>query len=416
MLSRAFTLIELLIVIGIIALLSSMLLVGIGELRIRAKGIDTMTRMEDVLNKLQLVGQADGETAYQIQRDGLGEDFRWDSLRAILRSSDLTGQPNMIPPNMKLREAGPMNVRIADFSLEKQVCWLMRDSVGKYIKNTSGAAWKIGADFYTDDRGNSFPSPLGESLDGTMEVMPPSPQDPTWYLIKWPTVIETVTPNIFPIPPTYNQTCWPVSDWDQAAPGIIPVRWCTPWDHGILSRTTGTIVEQRPQHNLGELSPLNSITLLQLSGILPKGAAGADAYRTDRTTSRPWNDRWGNPLVVVNAVFIPGRYDFNPGEETADLKRGRDYLLKTAKQLYLYNRAVFISVGAVGPKLRTPLPSPWTPTEDAIALRDLWIQIRETTEAAKWDETAFEKPPWQGTRQRKQGSERCFVTVPYSFK
>ncbi|MBA3707306.1 MAG: type II secretion system protein [Planctomycetes bacterium] len=407
---RAFTLIELLIVIGIIALLASMILVGIAEIKMRAMLADTIQRMEDVSNKLQLIGSNDGMTAYVIQRDGLKDDFRWEPLRTVLGSLPLAANSSDIPPNIKLRDAGP--AKIADFSMDRQVCWLMRDSMGKYIKNTSGQAWVIGAsDFYTDDKRNGIPSAIGESLDATMEVMPPSSVPSLWYLTRWPTVMETVSAG-----PIYSQTCWPASDWDQPSPGTVPPRWHSPWQCNFIARATGNSCEQRIPRNLGELSPLNTITLLQLAGVVPQGPDGETAYRTDRGTKRPWNDRWGHPLVVVNAVFLPGRYDFNNAEETQDLKGGRDFFIKKSKQNFQFSRAVYIAIGAIGPRLVKPLPEPWTAAEDAITLRDLWLQIRDVTEAVKWDENAFSKPPWSAVRIKKRGEQRCLLTVPMEMK
>lgn len=425
----AFTLIELLVVIAIIALLAAMLLPAAGLLKMRAMILDTSQRMENVKNSLQQIGQASGNTVYLIQRDGLGEDFKWDTLRAVLTALDtsLTTSPNNVPPNIKMRSGAPAAQRSTDYRLESQVCWLFRDSTGNYMHNRVtegrsdsgqvGKAWIIAPfDYYLDYLGNVFPSPLGETLDSTSEVMPPSSQPTSWYYTKWPTITETYAGSV------YTQTSWPASNWETTAvmppdPASIPPRWSSPWGKPIISRTTGTLTTQVDTHTLAELTPLNTITLLQAAGILPPGTGGADAYRNDRTPSRPWNDRWGNPLVVVNAVFIPPRYDFrNAAEQSMELKGGRDFLLKKSKEFYQFNRAVYIAVGAVGPKLRTPLPNPWTAANDVTALRSLWEQIRTNCKASLWDQTSFGKPPWSGIKEGKSGKERSLLTPPLEIK
>ncbi|MBA3708232.1 MAG: type II secretion system protein [Planctomycetes bacterium] len=416
--TRAFTLIELLMVLAIIMILASMLLVGIPHMLFVAKALDTEQRMESVLNGIQLAGHADGDIAYSVQRTGMGDDFTWSSLRTAIErfkaQGTLQSQKDDLPPNIKLRIAGPPQMASPNFRIDNQICWLLRDSTGTEVK-TGG--WKVGADdYYSDSRWNPIAPRSGESLELTMEVLPDTQQPTAWYLTRWPTLVETG------VAPTLNQTSWPASDWDKPSPGVIPPIWSSPWGRPILSRSGELIEKQYDQHSLDQLSPLYTIRMLQMAGVLEPGSAGADSYRTDRGRNRRWNDRWGHPLVVTAAVFLPPRYDFGTRpdgtpEDSVDLRGGRDFLLRKAKEHYSYSRAVYLSVGAIGPKLRTPLPASWIPANDAVNLRNLWLQIRDVTEASKWNQDSFSKPVWKGGMKRgRNGEERCFVKSPVEVK
>jgi hypothetical protein len=212
-------------------------------------------------------------------------------------------------------------------------------------------------------------------------------------------------------------------------------------------------------------------------------------YRTQRTSDRPWNDRWGNPLVLSVNVFIPPRhlalrilappssvadpflgsdlngplYSFGNGKEwfLRNLMRRRDYLLQAYREAYTYNRSVTISGGAVGPE-RTwtrPVatdPEPivnyqgnrpliWSvvgdvgvnsdtgtnssiapdlpvPLTDRKILRALWLQVLETTQAARWNSSSAESsPPWRGgsfrgTARLNGRQSECLVMTPVEIK
>jgi prepilin-type N-terminal cleavage/methylation domain-containing protein len=413
---RGFTLIELFVVMAIIITLMGLLFVGFGPMAFRAKALDTGHRMESVLQQLQShADTGDGNAAYRVQRDGLGDDFAWATLRAVLLKFDVSKTPTKVPPNLRLRCELPENdAGSGDYGLDAQICWLLRD------RTWGMGGWKVGDhDYYLDGQQprRGWPSPVGETLDGTMEVVPTdTAQAPDWYRQRWPALTETVE-DVAGVR-AYRQTAWPVSDWDQDAPGIVPPRWSSPWGKPQISRATGTLVAAMEERTLAELSPLKTIPLLQAAGILPAGDEGAEVYRRDRGLSRPWNDRWGHPLVVVHAVFLPARYDFVGDEDTRNLRGGRDYLIRRARESYQFTRAVYVAVGAVGPVLREPLPATWSPTDDAAVLRKLWVQIRDTTKAQRWSEKSFASgaAPWSGVARVDRGRERCFITPPMEIK
>jgi len=417
---RALTMVELLICLAVVMILASLITVGMGSFGFRAKALDTANRMQSVLEAIGRHGATgDGNAAYRVQLDGLEEDVRWASLRQVLARLDLEKKPGRLPPNIRLRAEDKRNdAGTGDYSLDAQICWLLRS------REWAWGGWKLNdRDYYLDNSSprRGWPSPIGETLDGTLEILPPdhleaSALDEAWFRAQWPALTETGETRDGE---SYqNQKAWPPSDWDEDVPGLVPPRWPSPWGRPQISRATGTLAPSTAAHHLGELSPLKTITLLQCGGILPAGAEGYDAYRNDRGKGRPWNDRWGNPLVVVHAVYLPARYDFVGGEDSKDLRGGRDFLIRQAKESYQYTRAVYLAVGAIGPVLREPLPSPWTPEDDPVVLRRLWRQIRETTQAQRWTEKSFSEgqAPWSGVARGQQGEERCFVTAPVEIK
>lgn len=416
----AFTLIEVLVVVAIIALLTALTLTGIGAARRAADRKLVGDKVQGVLEGLRALGPEDGSLAYRLHRQALGLNLRFATLREILTGPgvDPEKRPDDIPPNIKLRNSAkffdargkPTVTQPADMRIDEWVLWLLRDrSDRKQLANE----WRRveGDDWYLTSTASQNTSQLGETLDGTFEVAPSEPQKPSWYIERWPVLVEQKRgqdPNA-----TYEQTSWPASDWDQSEPGDVPPVWASAWGRDIIARASGNLVPQKERHHLGELSPLATVALLQAAGKLQAGDAGAEEYRTRRGRTAAWNDPWGNPLVVSFAAFIPARYDFVGQEQTRDLAGGRDHLLKLARERYGFNRAVYLAVGAPGPVLRTALPQEWKPADDRGVLRDLWKQIREVTDAKRWNEQAWATPPWKGDiEEGRKGRERCFIGSP----
>ncbi|MDA3961166.1 MAG: type II secretion system protein [Planctomycetota bacterium] len=205
---------------------------------------------------------------------------------------------------------------------------------------------------------------------------------------------------------------------NQAKPNIqggkLPASTVSPIGY---RRSHDSAVQQAPANqplpfDLGYASPLRTIALLQAAEVLPAGQAGLDAYRSDRVPSQTWNDAWGNPLVVAYALYQPERCGSIGWAQNYAPRR--HFFLQNAKEQYGHTRALYLTVGAVGKKVRTSLPNTWTDSAtDATVLRDLWLQIRDTAEAHRWTEQSWSDPAWSGgmTKGSKNG-ETSFVATP----
>jgi prepilin-type N-terminal cleavage/methylation domain-containing protein len=283
-------------------------------------------------------------------------------------------------------------------------------------------------------------SPRGESLKGTLEIKPDAIRSASWYMQQWPNLVETQTLDAssqF----VYFQSAWPASDWDQAAPGSIPLVWHWPWGKQLFSRTRGTMIDQIEYINdgsgilksrtLADLNPLSSIELLQAAGILAPGEEGRTAYRTDRGKNRNWNDAWGGPLVVGCASFLPARYDFDDVNDTMvngvlgtkmpkdsrTMLGGRDFLMKKSLEVNQYQRSFYTAVGAPGSTYSTVLTgSTWIAADDRVNLRALWKHVCTVTSADEWDGAAFVSPPWKEVRHKTYLDGRCFISTPVEYK
>jgi hypothetical protein len=240
----------------------------------------------------------------------------------------------------------------------------------------------------------------------------------TTFRAEWPRLVETGTG------PSIVHSAWPAADWDQATPGTVPPIWEWPWGERIISRSSASPVDLRQSRNLGQLSPIRSSEILQAIGILSPGSEGTNAYRTDRSTKAPWNDRWGNPLVVSFAIFMPARYDWNSAattpwplaEQSDGLLGGRDLFLTKSREFYGYDRALYFGVGAVGPVLDEELPVSWSDgVVNRQTLRTLWKQIAVNCSAADWTQDSFADPPWSGVRIGTSDEDRSYLAIPITI-
>jgi prepilin-type N-terminal cleavage/methylation domain-containing protein len=406
---HGFTLLEILIVVTIIGILAALLLAGIAKIREQAENLENKRRIAFIEEQIHQY-QAGDNQAYLVQKWGIGDDFRWAPMRVIFETLrdqfgyDLTTTCQSGSPAPRKRPGGvalDYSGTVTNYALEQRVRWGQRS-------NTTTYAWVEW-------------SKIGEHIDRTFELVPtsdwPSGWDSSQYTTRWPVLKETVSGGV------YTQTGWPASDWDQATPGSVIPKWEWPWGARIHTRVSGSQVDQIQARNLGQLSPLLTINLLHMAGVMQAAdlAAAGTSYRTDRGTKRPWNDRWGKPMVVVTALFNVCRYDFQDAgttpypEITDQLLGARDLFLKRAVDAYGQSRAIYLAVGSIGPKLRTPLPTSWSQAQDNTTLRTNWLQIRENCNAAEWDENGFRKAPWSEVRMGYNASktERSFLGTPF---
>jgi len=203
---------------------------------------------------------------------------------------------------------------------------------------------------------------------------------------------------------------WITNDSTQTSPTVATVT-------GFRSdqvTTVNTTANMPVPFDLGYLSPLRTIELLQVIGVLPPGNDGVVAYTTDRSVKQPWNDAWGNPLIVSYALFIPERY-----HRTYDVENRRDLFLRSALIAYSYNREVYMAAGALGPVLDSSFSTQSLAADQSTIGTDqflygAWRQICRLCAAQTWTEQSFTNPPWNGIKTGTVKGQTSFLSAPTS--
>lgn len=195
---------------------------------------------------------------------------------------------------------------------------------------------------------------------------------------------------------------------------------------------------------LSDLTPIFSGELLALAGILPEDRPGTPehdgitAYRSDRDPAKPWNDGWGNPLVIGfglyqprknTAIAIREQYKDQKGD-SASAKIRPDLFYKRAATAYGFTRAVYLAPAAIGQSSSTVTASAMSdPSADWTSatgvLPKLWAEIIAVcnieggSEIWRSDGTAtpplnpFETQPWKGVKSRAGSQGRyCLLSAP----
>ena len=412
-----FTLIELLIVILIITFLTGLVVIGGGWLITQSRWLVSGQRLDEVVESIQRKRGESPGGAEDFVKQGLGLDIRFlpiANLLSDLRNQEKYGPTAGTPLSLVEDTIQAFNAKstpIASTSIppfirvDRDALRIGIEMFGSYLFHT-GADFGIGVNVKDDRLAiTNEVAPTREVLAG--KIRPSS----YWYYAAWP--IQ-----------------WPVPAWDQPDPpsvsphvgkaclfahtenegtGIaqyqpIPrgltitgspfgkkqIRAYPKFNGGehsiqftlaqtdlsslVITRDIGAMEDPEPC-DLSGFSPLVTTRLLRYADIL---SDGTEDYRTVRRTDRPWNDRWGNPLVLSASIFIPPRHlglrVFNPPSAVADpflgsgsvwplyafgsgagyqwvlqhLIRRRDMLLHAYHEAYTYNRSVTISGGAVG--------------------------------------------------------------------
>jgi prepilin-type N-terminal cleavage/methylation domain-containing protein len=187
-----------------------------------------------------------------------------------------------------------------------------------------------------------------------------------------------------------------------------------------------------------------------LAGLIKDDAstAGIDEinkYYSDRNPDRPWNDAWGNPLVVGMGFYQPRLNDSlavlevikTGGGHTQKVERVRDDLfVERAHKTYGYAKAFYLSVGALGPKPPSALSAlsdtsaDWTTPDTGLldtiyasvtsiagddgSGQQLWRTVGDADPSLEYN--AWSDPPWKGVRKRKENGQTMFLSAPVEIR
>ena len=435
---RGFSLPELLVVISIIALLSAMLIGGVVMVKNRLRNLETSNRMQSILMALSDYERDSGQVAMALQAyANLGGPLAFSNLDVIHNHN--ISVPTSADPTFIAVTGGYGLMWGTDYwsSHQNQDYWdRVQDVVpspGQVVQpgwyeqvwpfQWPSSDWQTGG--FTNPVILAYPwGEPGLCLDGSIcdpakqptaavnqiieftnpdSFMANNYNDPSTYNVI--PVINAMTVNGSPNNGNWFQ--WAPTDSSQSSPASGLVN---------ASRSDGTLITTTPNlplpFDLGYLSPMQTVSLLQVIGVLEPGAQGLSDYQSNRSTKAPWNDAWGNPLVVVYALFIPERYHRN-----YDVENQRDLLLRSALKAYSYNRAVYLAVAAAGPTLDptislSMLANNTTVQGTAVFLQQYWQSIAKVTAAQTWTESSFNNPPWQGVKIATVKNQTCFLSSP----
>ncbi len=210
----------------------------------------------------------------------------------------------------------------------------------------------------------------------------------------------------------------------QTAPQCLPF----PWGQQTLDDTTGEPTGSIYPFALPSMSPTATVKLLVLAGV----EVDAARWATDRAHNRPFNDAWGNPLVLGYAFYQPPRNTTVTvrtmqagGGVYTDIDKVRfttyeDLFFTHAEQAYQYTKAVYLTAVAAGPVLTQPLSGSVVPADLAGDAQAIWNQATTACDAAAWNESAWSAPPWTGVKQGRVQvagvKVRSFIGAPVMVK
>jgi prepilin-type N-terminal cleavage/methylation domain-containing protein len=452
--AAGFTLIEILMVIGIISILAGMILGLVANLRFRAASLTTLTRMQAVLDGLAVYSQFEGSTAASLQMNfalgGVGRFGSIDTISDVIDANATLNAGTIKPPLLVIPDySGTVwSMTITEQKDQQKPQW---KNVFDVLPSAADPASAAG--YYSARWPNQWPTT--DWLDPGVGTVPPILRFP-WGKPGLTLSGELCDPNQAPTAVLRNAIEFnSLDNWRHNTNGTdVPVvnacvtrgsaaslpsgptpAWkFTAADGSQTSHVTSTIDGRRSDgttdvsvaanqplpFDLGYLSPLKTIELLTAAEALPSG--GAASYRTDRKPTRTWNDAWGNPLVVGYALFQPERY-----YRTWDRDNRRDLLLKGAQAAYGYSRSLYFAVGAVGPDRAvlkpaiesTGLAGSTGTVDDRVPLATIWKQICQVCDAQLWTEGSFTAPPTAfkaGISKGKKSGMRSFLSKPYEIR
>lgn len=155
------------------------------------------------------------------------------------------------------------------------------------------------------------------------------------------------------------------------------------------------------------MNPVLSFFFLWQADVLPKDPKEAfRAYTTDRSGEAPWNDAWGNPIVVAYCYFEP----------RGDAQTSQDALWEEARRRYGTMRILYLTLASAGPSLRSTAHADVAPYG---VVRDvwnhaLWVMSRDGQDVI-WDQDSFDDPPWNNIRRERYQGEEALLAAPYQL-
>jgi type II secretory pathway pseudopilin PulG len=164
---------------------------------------------------------------------------------------------------------------------------------------------------------------------------------------------------------------------------------------------------------LSAFNARRTIELLVLIGVLPANDPSTAANETlaaysSRERNRPWNDAWGNPLVIGYALYQPSDADpIVAGKQVAE-----------SHNQYQYERRFYFSVASAGPTL-TFTPDFSSPAASDATVSAVWKQandICQANPADTWVGSRFANPPWHDIKHASGWQSgkllRCSLAAP----
>jgi len=397
----AFTLIELLVVIAIIAILAGLLLAVMPVIRFNAKALETENRMNGVTQGLAAVASGGKVTQALQERFPVAATDTVSALGGVIHFGVGSNGAYTFQ-----RPVDTANALATGIVTTYHRCW------------PDGRASGSPQALYSVARPAGTAATAATYASGDLPLVMAFP----WgrqrlYVVsqRWYETAATVP--------------HPIAGW-------LAIAWPdlrSLYSGNSMSIANRRLYESPEPHSLSNLRPYRSAQLLYAAGVLPDLTPAT--WSLSPAPRQPWNDAWGNPLVVAYALYQPPAFDIYDHPAPPSGFAGRSDNLppnayfEQADKAYGFTRATYISVAAAGPRLSTPLVN--DAKADAIAI---WKQVNEVCNrdaasvelwrvdphTATTPFNAMMTPPWSGVRRAKgkttRAGERCFLLAPVELQ